>query len=155
MRGVAAIEAALSIAVLVGVLAALMGIIQDLYAKDRAERATRAGARSLALLESAPADQASLEAAVCEGVKAELELDDDYDCTERWSIEVEAYESPSALLAGTERSQSTPIGGEDGDLGLVRLTARASPAKTDAEKAKKATGRGTVAIAQNERGAGA
>ena len=153
MRGVAAVETALSIAVLVGVLAALMGIIQDLYAKDRAERATRAAARSIALLESAPADQASLEDAVCEGVKAELKLDSGYDCAEHWSIEVEAYASPSDLLAGTERSGST-LGGEDADLVLVRLTARESPAKTEAEKKKKATGRGTVAIAQNERGAG-
>ena len=155
MRGATAVETALSIAVLVGVLAALMGVIQDLYAKDRAERATRAGARSLALLESAPADQTSLEAAVCEGVKAELKLDEGYDCTARWSIEVEAYANPSALLAGTERSGSTPLGGEDGDLVLVRLTARETPAKTEEEKRKKATGRGTVAIAQNERGAGA
>ena len=153
IRGAAAVETALSLVVLVGVLAALMGVIQDLYAKDRAERATRAGARSIALLESAPADQASLEAVVCEGVRAELELDEGYDCTERWSIEVEAYASPSDLLAGTERSGST-LGGEDADLVLVRLIARESPAKTEAEKKKKATGRATTAIAQNERGAG-
>ena len=151
MRGVAAIETALSIAVLVGVLAALMGIVQDLYAKDRAERATRAGARALALLESAPADQTALEGVVCEGMRAELKLEDDYDCAEHYSIEVEAYASPSALLAGTKRSAATPLGGEDADLVLVRVTARETPAKTEEEKRKKATGRSAVAIAQNDR----
>ena len=155
MHGVAAVETALSIAVLVGVLAALMGVIQNLQGKDQAERATRAGARSVALLESAPTDQASLESAVCEGVNAELQLDEGYDCTEGWSIEVEAYASPSALLAGTKRDGSAPLGGEDGDLVLVRLTERERPAKTEEEKRKMGTGRRTVAIAQNERSAGA
>ena len=154
MRGVTALETALAIAVLIGALAALMGIIQELYAKDRAERATRAGARTLALLESAPADRTALEAAGCEGVNAELGLDEGVDCTERWSVEVEAYASPSALLAGTERGADATLGGEDRDLVLVRLRERSSPAKTDEEKRKQGTGRLTIAIAQNERETG-
>ena len=153
-RGATAVETVLSIAVLIGVLSALMAVIQDLYAKDRAERAARAGARAIALLESAPADQANLEETVCRGMRDELGLDRDHDCSEGWSIEVEAFEGPSKLLADDARTAGSPLGGEDRDLVLLRLTARETPAKTEDEKKKPATGVAAVAIAQNDRQTG-
>ena len=150
-RGATAVETVMSIAVLIAMLSGLMAVIQDLYAKDRAERAARAGARAVALLESAPEDQASLEETVCEGMRDELGLDRDHDCSEGWTIEVEAFESPSTLLDGDARAEDSPLAGEDQDLVLLRIIARETPAKTDAEKKKRATGRVTVAIAQNDR----
>ena len=132
-HGGVAVESALALSVLVVALAGLMTIVDTIFTHDRMARAARAAAHSIALLPTAPTTAAALEAVTCEVILDELGLDhtpdgsreltpdekNDY-CAARWTITVVAYESPAALLAGTERG-GVPIGGENGDMVEVRI----------------------------------
>ena len=133
-RGTVAIEAALSLSVLVAALAGLMGIVQTTYKSDTLERAARAAARAVALEAEAPASASALDAVVCGAIKSELNLSSDFDCGAKWTITVDAYETPAALLAGTARSgDDATIGGENGDMVLVRIRPLADEEDADTE----------------------
>ncbi len=131
-RGAAVLEGALSVSVLVVALAILMGIIQTLYTSDKLARAARAAARAVALLPAAPASESALAAVACRAVRSELGLGPDVACGERWTIAINAYPTPAALLAGAgggdadvARGGDAPPAGENGDMILVRIGPRA------------------------------
>ena len=119
-RGAATIEAAIAISVFVTALASLMVIVQSIYVEDRMERAARAGARAVSLAATAPASEKALKDLICKAVERELGEGEGKACA-CWTIEVEAYETPQALLSGTARGAGGPRGGENADMVLVRL----------------------------------
>ena len=123
-RGAAGIEAAFSCFVLLLALAGLTGIVRDVYEADRLDRGARAAARAVALLGEAPATAAALETVACQAIRSELGLEAAFDCGAEWTLAIDAFESPSALLAGTPRAgDDAVIGGEDGDMVRVRIAA--------------------------------
>ena len=122
--GVVGIEVAFSCFVLLLALAGLTGIVRDVYETDRLDRGARAAVRAVALLGEAPETAAALEAVVCRAIRSELGLEAAFDCGAEWTLAVDAFESPSALLAGTPRAgDDAVIGGEDGDMVRVRIAA--------------------------------
>ena len=121
-EGGVAIEVALSAFVLVLALAGLTGIVRDVYEADRLDRGARAAARAVALLGEAPATAAALEAVACGAIRNELGFEAAFDCGASWTLAIDAFESPAALLAGTPRAgDDAAIGGEDGDMVRVRI----------------------------------
>ena len=123
-QGVAAIEVAFSCFVLVLALAGLMGIVHTVYESDRLDRAARAAARAVALLASAPATAAALETVACRAIRNELGLGATFDCGATWTLDIDAFENPAALLADTPRTGADAvIGGENGDMIRVRIAA--------------------------------
>ena len=120
-RGATAITFAISISVLVVAFASLIEIAKLIFVWDENARASRAAARAVSLLASAPASEAALEQVACDAVKRELGWAEDADC-DRWTIEIEAFPTPAALLAGSPRGSGSPLGGENADLVLVRLS---------------------------------
>ena len=120
-RGATTIVTAIAISILVATLAALMGIVHQAYSEDRMERGARAAARAVSLAATAPASEKALKDIVCEAVGGELGEDAVENCA-CWTIEVEAFETPQALSAGTARgAASGSRGGENMDMILVRL----------------------------------
>ena len=161
-RGGVAIEAAFSSFVLVLAFAGLMGIVFQVYESDRTGRAARAAARAVALLADAPATTAALQAVACRAIRTELGLAATFDCGAEWTVAIDAFENPAALLAGTPRTGSDAvIGGEDRDMVRVRLAAlvaEAGDADGEDEDDGDADGGVTVpldvlaeAVARNER----
>ena len=99
---------------------------------DKLARAARAAARAVALLPAAPASESALDAVACRAVRSELGLGPDVACDERWTITIDAYPTPAALLAGAgggdmgvARGGDDPPAGENGDMILVRIGTRA------------------------------
>ena len=133
-EGVVAIEAAFSCFVLLLALAGLTGIIRDVYEEDRLDRAARAAVRAVALLGEAPASAAALETVACGAIRSELGLEAAFDCGAEWTLAIDAFESPTALLAGTPRSgDDAVIGGEDGDMVRVQIAALVEDADEEAD----------------------
>ena len=123
-RGVAVIEGALSVSVLVLTFAGLTGIVFKAYDSDELGRAARAAARQVALLASAPASASALEAVACGAIRRELDLPASFDCGTTWTITIDAYEDPSSLLGDTPRTgNDAVVGGENGDMVRVRIAA--------------------------------
>ena len=121
-RGSVAVEGAIAISILVGVLAALMAIVQESYAEDRMGRAARAAARAVAL--NAQADP-------CAAIRRELSLASDYDCEGEWQITIDFDVSPSGLstlVAGETQEESS-----NGELVLVRIGWKEDAQESDTE----------------------
>ena len=97
--------------------------------------------RAVSLLAESPSKASTLNEVACAGIRRELGLAKTYECTDRWTMTIEVYSSPTNLNAG---AASTVIGGNDGDLVRVRLTEHAKRLGSDTPYT--ATG-----IAQNER----
>ena len=106
-RGVAAIESALTVTVLVISLAVLFEIVSTVYSTDEMARASRAVARAVALDSSADH---------CTAVRRELHLPEDFDCP--WVINVVPQVNPKALPATLD---ATPAEG-GGELVFVTIT---------------------------------
>lgn len=119
-RGAVGIEAALSLSVLVVSLGVLMGIVETIYVSDRLSRAARAAAYTISMLPPEPAG-ISPNAVACQAIQRELGLDAEFNCAERWTISVDTYPDPAALLAGAARGGDAPLAGEDGDMILVQI----------------------------------
>ena len=120
-RGATTIVVAIAILVLVTTLAALLGIVHEAYIEDRMARGARAAARAVSLAATAPASEKALKDIVCKAVGGELGEGAGKDCA-CWSIELEAFETPQALSAGTAREAAGGShGGENMDMILVRL----------------------------------
>lgn len=115
------IEGAIAISILVAALAALMGIVHEIYTEDRMERGARAAARAVSLTATTPGSEQALKDIVCKAVGRELGEDEGEDCA-CWTVEVEAFATPRALSAGTARDSDAPLGGENLDMVLVRLS---------------------------------
>ena len=123
-EGATAAEVAISAFVLMLALAGLTGIVRDVYEADRLDRGARAAARAVALLGEAPATAAALEAVACGAIRNELGFEAAFDCAASWTLAIDAFETPAALLAGTPRAgDDAVIGGEDGDMVRVRIAA--------------------------------
>ena len=164
-RGAVTIGAAVAISILVTTLASLMGIVHKVYIEDRMERGARAAARTISLAATAPASKKALEDMVCQAVERELGPDAGRRCA-CWNIEVEAFETPQALLGGHARA-AAPHGGENADMVLVRIgrpyadwlpVTDAASADSGSETetstcpdASKAAGIVVAAVARNER----
>ncbi len=118
-RGAVTLEAALAISVLVIAFAGLAEIVRASYVGDMMGRAAWAAARAVALTPDAAADGAQ---AACAAIRRELDLADDFDCANRWTLTVETGLAPSALLdaAGTGAGTGSGAGG-GGEMILVRL----------------------------------
>ena len=117
-----AVEGAIAISILVGVLAALMAIVQESYAEDRMGRAARAVARAVAL--NAQADP-------CAAIRRELSLASDFDCDGEWQITIDCDVSPSSLstlVAGETQEESA-----NGELVLVRIGWKEDAQESDTE----------------------
>ena len=163
-RGATTIGTAIAISILVATLAALLGIVHELYVEDRMARGARAGVRAVSLAATAPASEKALKDIVCKAVERELGEDEGRHCA-CWRIEVEAFETPQALSGGHARGAGAPHGGENADLVLVRLhrpyrdwlsvSARAdSGSEADAGSCPDASGAAEIvvaAVARNER----
>ena len=134
-EGGVAIEVALSAFVLVLALAGLTGIVRDVYEADRLDRGARAAARAVALLGEAPATAAALETVACGAIRNELGLEAAFDCGASWTLAIDAFETPAALLAGTPRAgDDAAIGGEDGDMVRVRIAELVEDADEDEDE---------------------
>ncbi len=121
-RAASALSSAAAIGVLVIGLAATIEIVRSAWSTDRMARAARTAARAVALMPDAAANAAALEAVACQAIRRELRLTDGEGCDEAWTISVDIYESPSAMLAGTVRSGPDAVpGGENGDMVVVRI----------------------------------
>ena len=155
----------MAISILVTTLASLMGIVHNVYIEDRMERGARAAVRAVSLAATAPASEKALRDMVCQAVGRELGQDAGRRCA-CWNIEVEAFETPRALLGGHARA-GAPHGGENADMVLVRISrpygdwlsvTDAASAGPSAEAgtgtcrdASEAAGIGVAAVARNER----
>ena len=96
--------------------------MHEAYIEDRMARGARAAARAVSLAATAPASEKALKDIVCKAVGGELGEGAGKDCA-CWSIELEAFETPQALSAGTARDAAGGShGGENMDMILVRLT---------------------------------
>ena len=114
---------------MVGTIAGLMELASSLFHQDQLARAARAAARNISLLANAPGDQAKLQAEVCTAIRHELDLEEDFDCAAHWTIEVSAWSTPVALLAGTDEGRSgVPIGGKPDDMVRVAIGKRVADA---------------------------
>ena len=104
-RGVAAIESALTVTVLVISLAVLFEIVSTVYSSDEMARAARAVARALAIgsVEDSPEGH-------CTAIRRELHLPEDFDCGGLTIIPVHQV-NPKALPA-TLDATATAGGGE-------------------------------------------
>ena len=120
-RASVALESAVGISILVAVFASLMGIVHKTYVEDRMERGARAGARAVSLAAAAPASEKALKDLVCKAVEREFGEDVGRACA-CWNIEVEAFETPQALSGGHARGNGAPLGGENADMVLVRIS---------------------------------
>ena len=155
--GAVAIEVAFSCFVLLLALAGLTGIVRDVYEADRLDRGARAAARAVALLGEAPETAAALETVVCRAIRSELGLEAAFDCGAEWTLAVDAFESPAALLAGTPRAgDDAVIGGEDGDMVRVRIAAlveeeEAGEGEADDDEASEPLDVLAEAVARNDR----
>ena len=121
-RGATTIGAAVGISILVTALATVMGVVHKIYLEDRMTRGARAGARAVSLAATAPASEAALRDIVCNAVERELGEDEGRQCACWWRIEVEAFATPRALSGGHARGADAPLGGENADMVLVRLS---------------------------------
>ena len=118
--GAVAVEAALAISVLILALGALMAVVHAAYTGDRMDRGARAAARAVALA----ADRTALAAIACEAVKRELDLDDDFDCADAWTLVVETGLTPAVLADGPGGDGGAMV---VGDMVRVRIAWRGAP----------------------------
>ena len=148
-HGSSALEAVLGISILLVVVFAPLTalLVGTTVAGDSAAHAANAAARAIALLPAAPASDTEAGNVACAAIQDELG-DDTLDCAARFTITIAAYETPTALAAGTARwkmstdpavpGSGAPPGGEDGDMVVVQLEDQS--AKTF-----------TIGVARNER----
>ena len=107
-RGVAAIETAIALVVLVTGFAGVMEIVHASYTDDAIARAARAAARSLALDPAADA---------CAAIRSELDLAVDFDCNAKWTLTVRRGVRPSALQGALDGTAAEGTG----DMVLVQI----------------------------------
>ena len=145
--GAATVESGLAIAALICAFCPLAEIAHGAWSEDRMGRAARAAAHAVALMPQPAASAAALRTVACGAIGRELDIPG--GCGAGWTVTVEAYASPAALLAGTPRPPGTAFGGEDGDMVSVSI------AWHDAAQANAGDGttpaRVAVAVARNER----
>ena len=147
---------------LVSGFAVLIELAHAAYSVDRMDRAARAAARAVAFEPHAPASAKAVEALACRAARSELGMPAVGGCDDLWTVSVDSYATPAALLAGTARGADTAPGGENGDMVAVRLgwsgqspfarLARNASAGDGGEEAEDAARPAVaVGIARNER----
>lgn len=147
--GASTIESGLAIAALICAFCPLAEIAHGAWSEDRMGRAARAAANAVALMPQPAASAAALRTVACGAIGRELAIPG--GCGAGWTVTVEAYASPAALLAGTPRPPGTAFGGENGDMVSVSIAWR--------DAAQATAGEGTTAapvalgVARNERAA--
>lgn len=145
--GASTVESGLAIAALICAFCPLAEIAHAAWSEDRMARAARAAAHAVALMPQPAASAAALRTVACGAIGRELGIPG--GCGAGWTVTVEAYASPAALLAGTPRPPGTAFGGEDRDMVSVSISwggaeqADAGDSTTAAPVA--------VAVARNER----
>ena len=119
--GVTTLEAAASILVVLLAFGGMMEIVGASFRSDRMERAAHAAARAVAL------DQRDPDATACAAINRELDIDPDFDCTDRSRFPVEFKVDlgvapdhlPEELL--DSNGNPTSVTADTGDLVLVRV----------------------------------
>ena len=107
-RASVSIASVLSITVMIFLCGGLMAIAHEAYSQDRMDRAARAAARAIALLPpSTAADEAQVNAVVCDVLRIEFGLEPTNDCSKVGPIHV-STDLTAADLAGGEPPAEVP-----------------------------------------------
>ena len=136
-RGVAAIEGALALSVLVVAFVPLMNFVTSFYVEDELGRAARAAARSLAINPGADPWEAAWKE--IDPSKVDTDKVPATHCTTDWAatphlgtcggltLVIREGVSPAALAAALDPDTPAPTGGaEEGELILVGLSSQSS-----------------------------
>ena len=128
MSGANTLEGVLGLTILVtGLVMPITGLIQKITATDTFAQAARDAALAVAVLENAPANDAALQTVLCDAVKERLGRPNAV-CADEWVLDFEAYASPSDLDANPPSPRTSgPVGGEDNDIVLVRISLQDEP----------------------------
>ena len=170
-RAVLALESAIAAVFLVLALAALVEVVRTVLVNDMLQRAANRVARANALYESAASDADSLHSRIQQAVTAELgtmldfelakngacsQTDDtqtEQDQTEFClSVSIDVYDDPASMNSNTPSSGSkADLGGDAGDMVVVRLHLVPQTALGKIEQQLFGTGLRAMAVGRNER----
>ncbi len=120
-RASVAVETAVASALLVIAFAGVIQIVHSAYVSDRMDRAARSAARAIAFTPGA--DAGSLPGLACEAIRNELDLDEEFDCATKLSVEIENSLAPANLGESAGSEHATPAG----ELVRVRIAWSGGP----------------------------
>ncbi len=117
-RATTALESVCSLCFMVVMLGGVFEVVNTLFVGDILDRAAQAVARDTALQHPADTPERLIERAR-QAIRAEVgdRLDPDL-----LTIDIDVYDNPSTMLLGElSEGENGPLGGEDGDMVVVRL----------------------------------
>ena len=129
MVGSTTLEGVIGLVMLVTALVMpVTGLIQKITITDSLGAAAQEAAEAAAMLEAAPAGEDALQTVLCDAVKRSLGRSAETRCEDEWTLEFQAFASPSALAADppTPRTEGS-AGGEDGDIVRVLVYLKKTP----------------------------
>ena len=129
MEGATTLEGVIGLVMLVTALfMPVTGLIQKITITDSLGLAAHRAAAAVGMLASAPASEDALQTVLCDAVKSSLGRPAGTRCDDEWTLELQAFASPSALAADPPTPRSGgPVGGEDNDVVRVRIYLKDTP----------------------------
>ena len=129
MEGATTLEGVIGLVMLVtALLMPITGLIQKITITDSLGLAAHRAAQAVGMLAAAPASEADLQTVMCDAVKRSLGRPAETRCDDEWTLELQAFASPSALAADPPTPRTAgPAGGEDNDIVRVRIYLKDTP----------------------------